>query len=43
LQRDWANAETAEQVVNLFTQHGGGFGQGMRWEWQLLALKEGTR
>jgi len=43
LQRDWANAETAEPVVNLFTQHGGGFGQGLRWEWQLLALKEGTR
>jgi hypothetical protein len=21
----------------------GGFGQGLHWEWQLLALKEGTR
>ena len=23
--------------------NGGGFGQGLRWEWQLLALKDGTR
>jgi hypothetical protein len=22
---------------------GGGFGQGLRWEWQLLGLKEGTQ
>jgi nicotinamidase-related amidase len=43
LQRDWARAETAEAVTKLFEEHGGGFGQGLRWEWQLLGLKEGTR
>jgi hypothetical protein len=30
-------------VVDLFEKHSGGFGHGLRWEWQLLALKEGTR
>ena len=43
LQRDWGRAETADSVAKLFAEHGGGFGQGLRWEWQLLALKEGTR
>lgn len=43
LQRDWAREETAGEVTQLFEEHGGGFGQGLRWEWQLLALKEGTR
>lgn len=43
LQRDWARAETAASVTTLFEQHGGGFGQGLRWEWQLLGLQEGTR
>jgi len=43
LQRDWARAETAGEVTKLFEQHGGGFGQGLRWEWQLLGLMEGTR
>ena len=43
LQRDWGRLETAEAVANLFAEFGGGFGQGLRWEWQLLALKEGTR
>lgn len=42
LQRDWARP-TAEEVAKLFAEHGGGFGQGLRWEWQLLGLKEGTR
>jgi nicotinamidase-related amidase len=42
LQRDWARP-TADDVAKLFAEHGGGFGQGLRWEWQLLALKEGTR
>src|SRR6202048_3933470 len=42
LQRDWARP-TADQVAKLFAEHGGGFGQGLRWEWQLLGLKEGTR
>jgi hypothetical protein len=42
LQRDWARP-TADEVAKLFAEHGGGFGQGLRWEWQLLALKEGTR
>jgi nicotinamidase-related amidase len=43
LQRDWGRMETAEEVTKLFEEHGGGFGQGLRWEWQLLNLKEGTR
>lgn len=42
LQRDWAR-ETAPAVANLFAARGGGFGQGLRWQWQLLALKEGSR
>lgn len=42
LQRDWARP-TADAVAKLFAEHGGGFGQGLRWEWQLLGLKEGTR
>jgi nicotinamidase-related amidase len=42
LQRDWARP-TADQVAKLFAEHGGGFGQGLRWEWQLLGLKEGAR
>jgi nicotinamidase-related amidase len=43
LQRDWAREETAGAVTKLFEEHGGGFGQGLRWEWQLLGLKVGTR
>jgi Amidases related to nicotinamidase len=43
LQRDWSREETAGEVTKLFEEHGGGFGQGLRWEWQLLGLKEGTR
>ncbi|MFV8847372.1 isochorismatase family protein [Serratia fonticola] len=43
LQRDWTREETAADVANLFAELGGGFGQGLRWEWQLLGLKEGTR
>jgi len=43
LQRDWGRVETAEAVAKLFAEFGGGFGQGLRWEWQLLELKEGTR
>jgi nicotinamidase-related amidase len=42
LQRDWGRP-TADDVAKLFAAHGGGFGQGLRWEWQLLGLKEGTR
>jgi nicotinamidase-related amidase len=43
LQRDWSREETAREVTRLFEDHGGGFGQGLRWEWQLLGLQEGTR
>lgn len=42
IQRDWARP-TAEAVAMLYAEHAGGFGQGLRWEWQLLGLKEGTR
>jgi len=43
LQRDWGREATVPQVIDVFERHAGGFGQGLRWEWQLLALKEGTR
>ena len=43
LQRDWGREATVPQVIDIFERHAGGFGQGLRWEWQLLALKEGTR
>lgn len=43
LQRDWANEATVPAVLALFEAHGGGFGQGLRWEWDLLGLKAGTR
>jgi nicotinamidase-related amidase len=42
LQRDWGREATAADVVNLFEEHGGGFGQGLRWA-QLLGLKDATR
>jgi hypothetical protein len=29
-------------VAKLFAEFGGGFDQELRWEWQLLGLKEGT-
>src|SRR6202008_5021156 len=38
LQRDWSRP-TADEIAKLFAEHGGGFGQGLRWEWQLLRLK----
>jgi hypothetical protein len=43
LQRDWGLTEVADDVANLFAELGGEFGQGLRWERQLLGLKEGTR
>ncbi len=43
LQRDWAREKTASAVTRLFEEHGSSFGAGLRWEWQLLGLKEGTR
>lgn len=43
IQRDWGRSETADNVANLFAELGGGFGQGLRWEWQLLGLRDGTR
>jgi nicotinamidase-related amidase len=43
LQRDWAREATVPAVLQIFEQHGGGFGSALRWEWDLLRLKEGTR
>jgi nicotinamidase-related amidase len=40
LQRDWARKAAAGDVTRLFEAHGGGFGQGLRWKWQLLGLKK---
>lgn len=42
LMRDWSKPQS-EDVAKLFVSHHGGMGQGMRWQWQLLDLKEGTR
>ncbi len=43
LQRDWSRNETAANVMAIYEQHGGAYGEGLRWEWELLGLKEGTR
>ena len=43
LQRDWAREATVPAVLEIFEQHGGSFGSALRWEWDLLGLKEGTR
>jgi nicotinamidase-related amidase len=43
LQRDWAREATVPAVLQIFEQHGGTFGSALRWEWDLLGLKEGTR
>jgi len=43
LQRDWARDATVPAVLQIFEQHGGSFGSALRWEWDLLGLKEGTR
>jgi hypothetical protein len=32
-----AREETAGEVTKLFEEHGGGFGQGLRWEWHCWA------
>lgn len=42
LMRDWSKPQS-EDIAKLFVEHHGGMGQGMRWQWQLLDLKEGTR
>jgi hypothetical protein len=38
LQRDWGREATVPQVIAIFERHAGDFGQGLRWEWQSLAL-----
>lgn len=43
LQRDWKNAETAEEVVNSVVDMGGPVGHGFRWVWQLTGQTEGSR
>lgn len=37
LQYDWARQDTYQDVVNVFTEHSGGFGQGIRYHRQLVA------
>lgn len=41
--RDWKYDKTADDVVNLSVEAGSAAGQGFRWVWQLIGLKEGTR
>jgi nicotinamidase-related amidase len=36
-QRDWARQETVGPLVAILTDHGGGSGVAIGWEWQLLA------
>ena len=43
MQRDWSRAATASKVMEIYEHHGGAYGEGLRWEWELLGLKEGTR
>jgi nicotinamidase-related amidase len=43
LQRDWSRADTAAEVRAIYEQHGGAYGEGLRWERHLVALKESTR
>ncbi len=43
LQRDWSRLATAADVMKIYEEHGGAYGEGLRWEWELLGLKEGTR
>jgi nicotinamidase-related amidase len=43
LQRDWSRMETAPKVMAIYEEHGGAYGEGLRWEWELLGPKEGTR
>ena len=40
LQCDWARAETAGAVTKLFKEHGGGFGQELRWGWSSSASRK---
>lgn len=42
MQRDWSRP-TAAAVMAIYEEHGGAYGEGLRWEWELLGLKEGTR
>jgi nicotinamidase-related amidase len=43
LQRDWARQATVPAVLQIFEQHGHGFSKALRWQWDVLGLKEGTR
>jgi hypothetical protein len=29
--------------MDIYKHHGGAHGEGLRWEWELLGLKEGAR
>ncbi len=41
MQRDWSRP-TAAAMMKIYEEHGGAYGEGLRWEWELLGLKEGT-
>jgi nicotinamidase-related amidase len=43
LQRDWARTETVPAVLKIFEEHGHGFSRAIRWQQEMLGLKEGTR
>jgi nicotinamidase-related amidase len=43
LQRDWARQATVPAVLQIFEEHGHGFSRAIRWQQDMLGLKEGTR
>jgi hypothetical protein len=43
LQWDWARTETVPAVLKIFEEHGHRFSRAIRWQWDMLGLKEGTR
>jgi NADPH:quinone reductase-like Zn-dependent oxidoreductase len=40
---DTTRQALSEAVLQIFEQRGRGFGSALRWEWELLGLKEGAR
>jgi len=40
LQRDWSRDATAAEVLAIYEQHGGAYGEGLRWEWDARSRKD---
>jgi nicotinamidase-related amidase len=39
MQRDWSRAETAQDLLSIYEEHGGTYGAGMRYQQQLMSGK----